>query len=394
VARVLATAPLISIGRVSYAWYLWHWPLLAFANILSVGTPSPELRAACVLGSLLLSYPTVAWVEKPVRFGFSRRVGPAKSVIAGLAAGFALILLSGGVYGAARFGLLNSDPMIAAALTDVPKRTSTCLRLEGSTEKVVVPPKCLGQAGHPRIVLWGDSFANQWRPALDQWQDRHHDWRIEQLTVANCPPLLSVRPGAVNERTAPYAECVALNAAVAQRLAQQDSPSTVVILAANWLAREGGDTPTGLPPTPLTFDVSAKDIPASLAALARGLDNSLTMLDHWKLRSIVVLQSPRFVRSPAACVQRLGATVCAMRRDDFDRMASRVNAILRDTVARHPTATVLDPRDILCSATICPVVSDSRIAYSDTVHVAASTAAAPRSVKVWGSLLDRSVTEH
>ena len=32
--RVLALSPMRAIGRVSYSWYLWHWPVLVLAPAL------------------------------------------------------------------------------------------------------------------------------------------------------------------------------------------------------------------------------------------------------------------------------------------------------------------------------------------------------------------------
>jgi peptidoglycan/LPS O-acetylase OafA/YrhL len=33
-ARILASRPAVTIGVLSYSWYLWHWPLTAFARTL------------------------------------------------------------------------------------------------------------------------------------------------------------------------------------------------------------------------------------------------------------------------------------------------------------------------------------------------------------------------
>src|SRR5262249_57004078 len=36
VARLLAHPALLAIGLVSYAWYLWHWPILSVMRINAV----------------------------------------------------------------------------------------------------------------------------------------------------------------------------------------------------------------------------------------------------------------------------------------------------------------------------------------------------------------------
>src|SRR5690606_24374345 len=49
--RWVAARPILWIGLVSYAWYLWHWPLMAFARIYNFG----ELPLGWGIGMALLS---------------------------------------------------------------------------------------------------------------------------------------------------------------------------------------------------------------------------------------------------------------------------------------------------------------------------------------------------
>src|SRR5205809_7773439 len=41
VGRMLASVPLVVIGKLSYSWYLWHWPLLALARVYDFDNASP-----------------------------------------------------------------------------------------------------------------------------------------------------------------------------------------------------------------------------------------------------------------------------------------------------------------------------------------------------------------
>lgn len=65
-AQFLAIAPMRFIGRVSYAWYLWHWPLLAFGRIYNFGERSLHLDTAMGILSLILATATFYLVEKPL----------------------------------------------------------------------------------------------------------------------------------------------------------------------------------------------------------------------------------------------------------------------------------------------------------------------------------------
>lgn len=66
---VLSNRVLVWFGLISFPLYLWHWPLLSFARIANSETPTPELRIALVLISIVLAWLTYRFIEKPIRFG-------------------------------------------------------------------------------------------------------------------------------------------------------------------------------------------------------------------------------------------------------------------------------------------------------------------------------------
>jgi hypothetical protein len=64
---VLSSQPLVGLGRISYSWYLWHWPLLSFVHIVEHEV-TVIVGFTVILGSLVLAILTYYAVEKPLRF--------------------------------------------------------------------------------------------------------------------------------------------------------------------------------------------------------------------------------------------------------------------------------------------------------------------------------------
>lgn len=392
VTRLLGSRPLVSVGRVSYAWYLWHWPLLSFAHILTLGEASPMLRCGLVVASLALSYATMYLVENPIRFGVARRSRPVVVVLGGMAASLLTIGLAGAIYLGSRTGLLGDDPRIAAAASDIPPRQHACLIGNDAAAPARLSPACLTDNDGPRIILWGDSHANQWAPVLDAWARAGRHWGVEQATMEACPPLPGTTPTDI--QAAPfhaYTACRTFNDVTWKHIEQTASRKRIVVLAANWLFRaaipfldkKGGGERIE------SFDMSARDTIASLHVLESGLEAVLSTFDRARTPVIVVLQSPVMKLPPAACVQRLGAKQCAISEASFAREASLVNDVIRRIVARHAKAAIINPEDILCGKGTCPAELDGHIAYHDLGHIAASTARSRRSLSYWTPVLDR-----
>ncbi|MBK2054633.1 acyltransferase, partial [Francisella noatunensis] len=75
VNRLFSIKPFVAIGLISYSLYLWHWPIIAYLNYLSV-TITTDIATMVILLSVVLATTSYLFVEKPFRhkfkFGFSK----------------------------------------------------------------------------------------------------------------------------------------------------------------------------------------------------------------------------------------------------------------------------------------------------------------------------------
>ncbi len=184
VGRALTTAPMQWLGKRSYAWYLWHWPAIRFADDLF---PQNELvKYAAVALSLVVAAITYALVEQPIRF----HPGLVRSTRRSLALAVGTVVI-GGVVGAAHWGAYRwaaTREPVASALAARKDRVavSGCEDLSAG----VVPAVCAyGDATATRTVLLvGDSHAMQWVPAFDIAGQRV-GVRVVFMGMSACPAL-------------------------------------------------------------------------------------------------------------------------------------------------------------------------------------------------------------
>ena len=70
VTRLLLTRPFQFLGRISYALYVWHWPILVLCvYYFNVPKVSPALGAAVIAGSVVLAWLSNKLIERPLRQG-------------------------------------------------------------------------------------------------------------------------------------------------------------------------------------------------------------------------------------------------------------------------------------------------------------------------------------
>lgn len=185
---LLSTRPLVWIGLISYPLYLWHWPLLAFARI---GSAEPLSVSNCLLVlavSLVLSWLTYRFVERPLRHR-----APTKRLLIGWCGALAGVCL-------ASYGFLQAKgfpgrfpPLISAISTfeydhAAATRLGTYFLMGDRDEKAfkVDPNEIL--PGKPTLYLWGDSHAACLYSGFKEVYGPTHN--VVQRTAAKTPPFV------------------------------------------------------------------------------------------------------------------------------------------------------------------------------------------------------------
>src|SRR5699024_3927464 len=117
-SRALGHPALRWVGRLSFAWYLWHWPLVGLGAVLDPGIGVGG-KLAWSAGALGLAWLTHWFVEGSMRAGWRARVRPEWLPGGALAASLAALLVAQGAVAAAdRAAAAPAQRALAAARED------------------------------------------------------------------------------------------------------------------------------------------------------------------------------------------------------------------------------------------------------------------------------------
>lgn len=369
---LLDRRPMQYVGRISYSVYLWHWPVIIFAEMLW-GHPGLPGGLALLAVTVLLSVVSHRCVEEPLRSGFGR--GPFRAslsarrvIVSGLVT--AVVLAAGFVGSAQLAGRVDLDAgraAPAAGLTAppvftpyVPDDLVPSLRGAAADVSVLYGNGCMSDFvsstipdcvygdpnGTDTMVLFGDSHAAQWFPAVDAYAAARGA-RLVVFTRSGCPSA-DVRVVSLNGA---YPQCTAWRAAVLDRIAGLD-PVLVITSTYDSFAMLAG-----------------RRSDSDTAVWQDGLQRTLGRLPAG--RTVLMADTPHFPDAPSNCL--------ALHLDDAGACAQPRSAAFSAEIgtASRAAATaagvpVVDLNDHLCTDTVCGAIVGNRLLYRDQNHLAAS----------------------
>ncbi|MDR1849445.1 MAG: acyltransferase [Zoogloeaceae bacterium] len=353
VSALLSLRPMQALGRVSYSWYLWHWPILVVGGAIHVQAGLPT-RIALALFSLLLATISYRYVELPIRRVDALLHRPSRMV-----AGTVMVLLLTG-WLALQWGneawKASHNPEYARfeqARSDLPELYAYgCDTWFYSADVTVCP---FGDMNAPHTaVLMGDSIGAFWFPAL-QSRFTQAGWRLLVMTKSSCPmvdkPFFYARIGKE------YTVCAEWRQHALEFLREM-KPDHVFL---------GSSASSGTGFTPSDWTEGTRKV---LQVISPHV-NEITLI---RGTPVLPFDAPDCLANETPLTWLLtGENRCSAIPDNTYN--DQVFAALQKAAIGFPNVRLLDMNDAVCPDGRCSAEQEGLIVFRDTQHLTASFAA-------------------
>ncbi|MGH3457890.1 acyltransferase family protein [Aeromicrobium sp.] len=374
-----ALQPAAVLGRISYALYLWHWPLIILLPFVTVRPLSNTDKYLIFALAVTISWVSTRLVEEPIRFSFAQRVRPRTMLIAVAVAmvpvlavpalGRAAVDQDQAGHAAELARVLEENPRCLGAASMDPDRECVNPALDGvvvphpadaindrtdrqgcwsGNEETVLSACTVGPvSGYDlRIAAVGDSHTKQLIPAFEVMAEKYN-WRIDVAGHAGCNWTAAEPSRKTKSLTA---NCKAWQENLAAYLDRPGAFDAVITSKATSVAV---DSPAGVP-----YEQTA----------VQGLVDAWTTQTPSDVPVIALVDNPQTALTNVQCVEQFGKT-------DPDRCASsRAWALSKfdghpEAVERVDKASLVDMTRFYCDETTCPSVIGGVMVYKNNTHL-------------------------
>jgi len=348
--RLLCWAPLRYLGRLSYALYLWHWPLL----VLLRWTYGMQGIALWLYPLMLLTLAglTHHLIELPLRHAHARRRNA--TVLCGA------LLAASSCAGIAYTVSLNADALSLSTTRDGatwrPQRYPRWEPLEA------LPSTPL--EGHTLFVL-GDSHAAAYR-TMTSMAARKLGMELVIEERGGCPVASLLAPQS--------AACADASGQALERVVERAKPGDVVLLASLRMPELRGLEWQAGEAAVFTTIEQQRDWHAEADAHAEA-GAIIARLQLQQLHVIIDAPLPVFKAAAYRCSDRFNRMNPACRpglevgRADLLAMRAPQMRALSTLTAAHPDLVVWDPFPILCPGERCSAMRDDGPLFFDQDHL-------------------------
>ena len=346
------------VGKISYSWYLWHWPIFYLNRILE--GPQGGLHGVTLI-AVTFAFAILSWrfVETPLR----HRVLPQRTVLWRYAfASLAVAAPAWLLYQSGGWIRRLPEPARAMAMDARAAQEGQCLARYGSAD-IRNPAACLPLPGDaPVIAILGDSHADALAPGIIE-EAKADGRKAAVLTKSSCAPLLGFA-FRIDGRPEHQQQCIAYQQRAFATVARRADIRTVV-LAGYW--RQLQDVP-----------LFARDN-VQQSSLEPALVESIDYLTARGKKVILVQDVPSFASDPYALTigshlpLRIALARAMQGKDGASGSAPPERDATRPLIARiaqgRSGVSLWDPHAQLCEEMNCTFAADGALFYSDGQHL-------------------------
>jgi peptidoglycan/LPS O-acetylase OafA/YrhL len=375
VERVLGEPVLQGIGKVSYSWYLWHWPMLILIPV-AAGEALPWFRRfEIIVLALIFAILTYYLVENPVRHLQRLNFEWLRNGL-GLAAAVLVVAL----VASNNVNTVGNGPAVKSVQLTIDSKATQ--RLAGAIDRAMVtkdvpsnltPPASAGfhdfpmgciadiketrtvlpgggmacngdltlgdPAGTKTIAVFGDSHAQHWGSGIDSAARTMH-LNVIIRTRAACPPAeISVWNTVIDRQ---YTECDAWKP-IAENQIIAAHPEFVIISESDAIGGKEMD--------------DKKWADATVKTIKKFQDAGIGVI-YMEDTPYLPVDVPVCVGDHLDDLQK-----CNVARGGEYSYPARHKLVAKE--AKAAGATVVDPAKWLCNAAGCPAVVGNILAYRD-----------------------------
>jgi peptidoglycan/LPS O-acetylase OafA/YrhL len=324
------------LGEISYPLYLWHWPLLVLPSTYFARPLAVYERIIAIFATIVLADLTHRFIEEPFR---KKKILPtlvfkqsAVITLVSVLIGTIIIFISSdrinvsGINGAVSLAQIKARPLVyedGCHANYAETKSDACEYAKLDSQKT--------------MVLYGDSHAAQWFPALAEIASRS-GYKLVSLTKSACPSVDVVRS---DQGAFKMSRCKKWREDSIQRIMKM-KPDVLVMSSFQYFAQ-----PRQFQDRDKWWDDGQRKL---LAQVKNASPNLIYLTD-----------TPHPARDIPACLANNSISQCNKTERSKDLSISGFE--------------VIDPNSWLCSRT-CPAVKDGVVAYRDASHISVDIAIA------------------
>ena len=324
------------LGEISYPLYLWHWPLLVLPSTYFARPLAIYERILAIIATIILADLTHRFIEEPFRKHKTEPTLVFKRsgviTLVSVLIGTAIIFSSSdkidvsGINGAVSLAQIKARPLVyddGCHANYAQTKSDECIYADTKSDKT--------------MVLYGDSHAAQWFPALMEIASRS-GYRLISLTKSACPSVDTVR---LDQGGFKMSRCKQWRINTIKRI-QEINPDVLIMSSFQYFAQ---------PPRFTDREQWWNDGQRKLLAEVKNISPHL----------IYITDTPHPLRDIPACLANYSISKCNTTQRSEDLSISGFN--------------VINPNSWLCSR-VCPAVKDGVVAYRDASHISVDIAIA------------------